>query len=65
MDPVLQLRTSLLPVLEGWERELKREHPDLTINICDTSVGSRTDWNGHIIGLDCILKDAGADCLTT
>jgi len=61
MDPVSQLRASLLPVLRDWEQELRREYPDVAANICDTSVGSRTDWNGHIIGIECILKEAAPD----
>ncbi|WP_407167342.1 hypothetical protein [Bradyrhizobium sp. ORS 111] len=61
MDPVSQLRTALLPVLQDWERELRREYPDVTTIICDSSVGSRTDWNGHIIGIECLLKESRPD----
>jgi hypothetical protein len=61
MDSVSQFRASLLPILQIWEQELRREYPDVTINIYDWSVGSRTDWNGHSIGIDCIFKKAAPD----
>jgi len=61
MDAVSQLRASLLPILQIWEQELRREYTDVTINIYDWSVGSRTDWNGHSIGIDCIFKESAPD----
>lgn len=61
MDPVSQLRTSLLPVLQDWEQELRREYPDVTTIICDSSIGSATDWNGHNIGIECLLKESRPD----
>ena len=61
MDAVSQLRISLLPVLRDWEQELRREHPDVTTSIYDTPVGSRTDWNGHMIGIECLLKNSRPD----
>jgi hypothetical protein len=57
MDPVSHLRASLLPILQAWEQELRREYPDVTTNICDWSVGKLTDWNGHNIGVECIFKN--------
>ena len=61
MDPVSQLRASLLPILQAWEQELRREHSDVTINIYDGSVGKLTNWQGHDIGIECIFKHAAPE----
>ena len=61
MDPVSQMRASLLPILQVWQQELRREFPDLKTNICDYSVGALTDWNGHIVGIDCLFKEAAPE----
>jgi hypothetical protein len=58
MDPVSQLRASLLPILQAWEQELRREYPDLTTSIYDGAVGTLTDWRGHDIGIECMFKNA-------
>ncbi|MBR0755822.1 hypothetical protein JQ604_26930 [Bradyrhizobium jicamae] len=58
MDPVSQMRASLLPILQVWEQELRRDFPDVTTNMYDHSVGALTDWNGHVVGIDCLLKQA-------
>jgi len=57
MDPVSQLRTSLLPILQSCERELKKEHPNLTTNIYDWPIGKLTSWQGHEIGIECLFKN--------
>ena len=61
MDPVSQLRSSLLPILQDLEQELRREHLDVTTNIYDWSVGQLTSWQGHDIGLECIFKDVAPE----
>lgn len=61
MDPVVQMQAGLLPILQIWEEELRREYPHVTTDICDYSVGSLTDWDGHSIGLDCLFKEAASD----
>lgn len=61
MDSVSQLRAGLLPILQIWEQELRSEHPDVTTNIYDWAVGNLTDWNGHDIGIECILNDVAPD----
>ncbi|WP_426437371.1 hypothetical protein [Bradyrhizobium genosp. P] len=61
MDSVSQFRASLLPIMQIWEQELRREYPDVTTTICDSSVGRLTDWNGHNIGIDCLFKEATPD----
>lgn len=61
VDPVSQLRASLLPTFKVWEQELRREYPDVRINIYDYSVGALTEWNGHDIGIDCIFQEAAPE----
>lgn len=61
MDSVSQLRASLLPILQIWQQELRREYPNVMTNICDCSVGDLTDWNGHNIGVDCLFKKSAED----
>jgi hypothetical protein len=61
MDPVSQLRASLLPILQGWEQELRRGYPDVTMNIYDWPVGEVTDWQGHDIGIECMFKNAAPE----
>src|SRR5262245_30654730 len=61
MDSVSQLRASLLPILQIWEQELRRDYPDVVTNIYDLPVGSHTDWNGHNIGIDCLFGEAAPD----
>jgi hypothetical protein len=61
MDPVSQLRASLLPILQGWEQELRTEFPNWSINIYDWPIGAATDWDGHNIGIDCLFKEAALD----
>ena len=61
MDPVSQFRAGLMPVLQAWERELRKEYPDVTTNIYDGPVGQRTNWQGHDIGIECTVKNAAPD----
>jgi hypothetical protein len=58
MDPVPQLRASLLPILRAWEQELKREYPDWMTNIHDGPIGELTNWQGHAIGIECTFNNA-------
>ena len=58
MDPVSHLRRKVLPILQAYAQQLRAEHPDLNINVYDWSVGDRTDWQGHAIGLECLIGDA-------
>jgi hypothetical protein len=61
MDPVSKFRASLLPILQTWEHELRREYPDVMMNIYDWPVGKLTDWQGHDIGIDCMFKNAAPE----
>jgi hypothetical protein len=61
MDPVSQLRARLLPILQAWQQELRREYPDVTMNIYDGPVGKLTNWQGHDIGIECIFKNVAPE----
>jgi hypothetical protein len=61
MDPVSQLRASLLPILQNWEQDLRREHPNVRTNIYDWQVGELTSWQGHDIGIACIFENAAPE----
>ena len=61
MDPVHELRLTLLPVLQLWQQQLRASHPDVVVTLWDSPTGSATDCQGHDIGLDCLLKSASPD----
>jgi hypothetical protein len=61
MDPVTQFRANLLPILQVWEQELRREFPDVMMKIYDYPVGKLTNWQGHDIGIDCLFKNAAPE----
>jgi hypothetical protein len=61
MDPVSQVRASLLPILQAWGQELAGVHPDAMISIYDWPVGELTDWYGHDIGIECTFKNAAPE----
>jgi hypothetical protein len=61
MDPVSQTRASVLPILQAWEQELRREYPDLMTNIYDWTVGKLTNWQGHDIGIECTFQNVAPE----
>ncbi|MDX3970107.1 MAG: hypothetical protein QHD01_26385 [Bradyrhizobium sp.] len=61
MDPTSQLRARLMPILQRWEQELRRDNPNLTTNIYDWPVGELTTWQGHDIGIDCLFKNVAPE----
>jgi len=61
MDCVGELRARLLPLLRQWERQLSAEHPEVDVTVWDRPVGSLTQWQGHDIGLNCLLPNAAPD----
>ncbi|WP_156936873.1 hypothetical protein [Bradyrhizobium sp. WSM2254] len=61
MDPVSQLRASLLPILQDLQQELGRKHPDVTTNIFDWPVGELTSWQGHDLGIECTFSDVAPE----
>ncbi len=62
MEPVSQLRSCLLPILQVWEQELRIKcDPDVTMNIYDGPVGEHTNWRGHDIGIECTFKNVASE----
>jgi len=61
MDPVSQFRASLLPILQAWEQELRREYPDVRVNVYDCPVGKLANWQGHDIGIECTFENAAPE----
>ena len=58
---VSKLEHELLPKFTDWADRLRAECPDVTANVFSHSVGSLTPYQGHIIGIDCLLTDAPDD----
>jgi hypothetical protein len=61
MSPVRELRTRVQPILQNWGDRLRADHPDVRTNVFDASVGSTTDFQGHVIGIDCLFTSSAAD----
>ena len=61
MEPVSDLRSRILPVLRSWADGLKADYRDVTAQVFDCSVGKLTEYQGHVVGIDCILNRAGPD----
>jgi hypothetical protein len=62
MHPVAEKleRTLTAPFKEVAER-LSNQFPNVVANVFSGSVGSLTEYQGHHIGIDCLLTDAPAD----
>jgi len=56
MEPVSELRSKILPALRSWAQRLKTDHPAVAVNVYDHSIGEVTDYQGHAIGIDCVLE---------
>ena len=56
MEPVSELRSKILPVLRSWAQRLKTDYPAIVVNVYDYSIGELTDYQGHAIGIDCVLE---------
>ena len=61
MEPISELRSRILPVLRSWADGLKADYRDVTSQVFDCSVGKLTEYQGHVVGIDCILNRAGPD----
>ncbi|MBH5387196.1 hypothetical protein [Bradyrhizobium diversitatis] len=57
MDPASKLRARLMPILQRWEQELRRDNPNITTKIYDWPIGRLTSWQGHDIGIECVFKN--------
>ena len=66
MDAVAKLEAFFLPLLQQEEKRLSAEYPMFKFNVWSWSVGGRTDYQGHDVGIECTFPDATgneADCV--
>src|SRR5438132_11169374 len=61
MDPVSEPRVKVLPLLHAWAKQLQTAHPDVTVEVWDSTTGSLTPWQGHDVGIDCVFKGRDLD----
>ena len=60
--PVVQeLEMKFLPYLVRMVDEISRDFLNVKANLYSNPVGTRTDYQGHSIGIDCLLLDANPD----
>ena len=57
-DLVSQLRDRVLPIFHAWKHQLEIDHASVAITICDASVGAATDYQGHVLGIECVFSNA-------
>lgn len=58
MSIVEEIENRFLPRLKEAVVDLQREFPELKINTWSASVGSLTEYQGHDIGIDCLIPNA-------
>jgi hypothetical protein len=58
---VQDLESRLLPGLQRVAQEITQQFPRVKAMVWSASVGSRTDYQGHDLGIDCLLTDARQD----
>ena len=58
---VKTLETKLLVPFENLAKRLSNQFPNLRAQVYSYSVGSLTEYQGHSIGVDCLLTDAPLD----
>jgi hypothetical protein len=58
---VAELERELLPKFRDWANRASAECPNVKANSYSHSVGSRTVYQGHGIGIDCLLLDTPED----
>ena len=61
MDIVAELERRFLPRLEAVATELQAEFPQFQIITWSSPTGSLTAYQGHDLGIDCLLPDAQPD----
>jgi hypothetical protein len=54
---VSELEHELLPRFTDWANRLRAECPNVRANVFSHSVGSLTEYQGHGLGIDCLLTD--------
>ncbi len=55
---VRELERRFLPSLYKIAEEISREFPNVKANVRSYSVGSRTDYQGHFVGIECLFSKA-------
>jgi hypothetical protein len=51
----------LVPELERFAAELRREYPKVRIGVVSSPVGSKTDHQGHVVGVECLFEARPAE----
>ncbi len=58
---VQELERRFLPSLHKMAEEISREFPSVKVNVWSHSIGSRTNYQGHNIGIECLFSNANLD----
>jgi hypothetical protein len=58
---VQELEKRLLPSLQKVAEEISKQFPRVKASVWSSPVGSLTDLQGHDLGIDCLITDAGPD----
>ena len=61
MNYIAWLEGRFLPLLEEACAAISLEYPAYKFNVWSSAVGSMTDYQGHNLGLECLLPDATDD----
>ncbi len=60
--PVVQdLETRFRQQLEDYAKAIRREFPNVEVEMWSSPVGSLTDYQGHDIGINCSIADVPTD----
>jgi len=60
-DVVEELERRFLPALHRMAQEISEKFPGVKASAWSQAVGSLTDYQGHDIGVECLLPSAGPD----
>lgn len=58
MSAVVELEQAFLPLLRDAEHSVAAEYPKFRFNVGASSVGGQTEYQGHIVWLECLFPDA-------
>jgi hypothetical protein len=61
IDVAQELEKRYLPILRSMAQEIEAEFPNIRINVWSHSVGAVTEYQGHDIGIECLLPDTRFD----
>jgi hypothetical protein len=65
-EVISDLEKRFLPHLESLKTRLEAVYPNYRLRVWSSSTGSRTEYQGHDLGLECIFPDAAdeeSDCV--